>query len=116
MEEDGKELQDRWQTEIVKPLEERGIRAPRLLLLNAPYREIHEPLLKFVAKLDEDTPGRSVAVLIPEAIKRRWWEYILHTNRAERLRKMLLEHGGPRVNVIIAPWRPGEPAQSRSDC
>jgi amino acid transporter len=116
MEEDGKELQDRWQTEIVKPLEERGIRAPRLLLLNAPYREIHEPLLKFIAKLDEDTPGRSVAVLIPEAIKRRWWEYILHTNRAERLRKMLLEHGGPRVNVIIAPWRPGEPAQSRSDC
>ena len=103
--EDGKVLRDKWQTEVADPLAERGMKPPRLMLLPAPYRELHEPLLKLIARLDEDTPGRSVAVLIPAAVKRHWWEYILHSNRAERLRKMLLKHGDARVNVIIAPWR-----------
>ena len=105
MEEDSKALERQWHEDVVAPLEARGLKAPPLLLLPATYREIHEPLLKLVAKLDEETPGRSVAVMIPETVKRRWWERILHTNRAERLRKMLLEHGNERVNVIIAPWR-----------
>ena len=104
-EEDGNALKQRWETDVVAPLEASGLMAPRLMLLPAPYRELHEPLLKFIAKLDEDTPGRSVAIMIPEVVRRRWWERILHTNRAERLRRMLLEHGNERVNVIIAPWR-----------
>ncbi len=104
-EEDGKALKLQWQHDVVAPLEARGLKAPRLLLLPAPYREIHEPLLKFIARLDEDTPGRSVAVLIPEVVRQHWWERVLHMNRGERLRKMLIEHGNERVNVIIAPWR-----------
>ncbi len=105
-EEDGRLLKQQWQTEIVKPLEARGIKAPRLMLLPAPYRELHEPLLKLIKKLDNETPGRSVAVMIPETVKKSWWEYVLHVNRGERLRKMLLKHGNSRTNVFIAPWRP----------
>ncbi len=103
--EDGGELKQQWEREVVQPLEDRGVRAPRLMLLPAPYRELHEPMLKLIEKLDADTPGRSVAVLIPEVVRRRWWELILHSYRADRLRKMLLQHGGPRVNVAIVPWR-----------
>ncbi|WP_216851031.1 APC family permease [Acidisphaera sp. L21] len=105
---DGKRLKEQWQTDIVAPLETRGTKAPRLMLLPAPYREMHEPLLKFIARLDEETPGRSVAVMIPEAVKRRWWEYVLHTNRGARLHRMLLKHGNARVKVVIAPWRPDQ--------
>ena len=75
------------------------------MLLPAPFRELHEPLLAFIEKLDRETPGRAVAVMIPEVVKRRWWEFALHNNRADRLRKMLLKHGDSRVNVFIAPWR-----------
>ena len=75
------------------------------MLLGAPFREIHGPLLDFIEKLDADTPGRSVAVLIPELVLAHGWERILHTRRAERLRRALLRHGGPRLNVIITPWR-----------
>ena len=102
---DGAALKRAWQADVVGPLEQRGVKAPRLMLLPAPYREIHEPLLEYIAKLDADTPGRSVAVLIPELVKPRWWERGLHSQRADRLRKMLIEHGNERVNVIIAPWR-----------
>ena len=112
MEEDGKRLKEQWQTEIVHPLEARGLKAPRLMLLPAPYRELHEPLLKFIAKLDEDTPGRSVAVMIPETVKKRWWESVLHLNRGDRLRRMLLKHGNSRVNVFIAPWQATASASS----
>ena len=101
----GDDLKTRWQLEVVKPLEERGVKAPRLTLLPADYRELHEPLIKFIDKIDQDTPGRSVAVMIPEMVKRQWWELILHNNRAERLRKMLLKHGSSRIKVFIAPWR-----------
>ncbi len=103
---DGTALKEQWRTDVSAPLEARGIRAPRLLLMAAPFREIHEPLLELIRTIDAETPGRSVAVLIPELVKRRWWERLLHNHRAERLRKMLVKHGGPRVNVIIAPWRP----------
>ncbi len=102
---DNSQLLRRWQAEVVEPLEACGRRAPRLVLLPAPYRELHEPILELMARLDRETPGRSVAVLIPELQKRHWWDHILHSNRSERLRRMLLERGGSRVNVIIAPWR-----------
>ena len=104
-EDDGRALKRKWKAEVVDPLAARGIKPPRLVLLPAPYREIHGPLLKLIAKLDADTPGRSVAIIIPELVKRRWWERFLHNHRAEHLRSMLVKHGGPRVNVIIAPWR-----------
>ena len=103
---DGSALKRQWRTDVDEPLRARGLRAPRLMLMSAPFREIHEPLLKLIARIDADTPGRSVAVLIPELVKRRWWERVLHQQRAERLRRMLVAHGGPRVNVIIAPYKP----------
>ena len=104
-EEDGRELRRRWDAEIVAPLTALGRTAPRLVLLPAPFREIHGPLLTFMERLDADTPGRSVAVLIPELVLKHWWERILHSGRGERLRAALLKHGGPRLNVIISPWR-----------
>ncbi len=102
---DGNALKQNWHAQVVAPLEAKGLKAPRLLLLPAPYRKMHEPLLKLIEKFDKETPGRSVAVLIPEAVKYHWWEHILHSNRAEHLRRMLLRHGGPRTNVMITPWR-----------
>ena len=105
-EDDGEALKGEWRRDVTEPLEARGLKAPRLMLLASPYRQLHGPLMDVIAKIDEDTPGRSVAVLIPELVKRRWWERFLHNQRADRLRRMLAEHGGPRVNVIITPWRP----------
>lgn len=61
-------MKQQWQTDVVEPLEASGVKAPRLMLLPAPFHELHESLLKLIAKLDEATPGRSVAVLIREVV------------------------------------------------
>ena len=103
--EDGRELKRRWEAEVAQPIAAQGRPPPKLMLAPAPYRQIHAPLLELIAKLDLDTPGRSVAVLIPELVVASWWERLLHSGRAERLRSLLLRHGGPRLNVIITPWR-----------
>jgi hypothetical protein len=42
--------------------------------------------------------------MIPELVKRHWWEYLLSNQRARRLRNAVLEYGGSRVVVIAVPW------------
>ena len=103
--EDMTALRDEYEHEVAAPLAARGLTPPRLMLVPAPYREPHEPLLKLVEKLDAATPGRSVAILIPQLILRHWWEYPLHGRQAARLRSALLDHAGPRLMIITSPWR-----------
>ncbi|MFZ3311425.1 MAG: APC family permease [Xanthobacteraceae bacterium] len=100
-----KRLRDRWTKEVDKSaVVERTGRKPGLVFLSAPFRRIHAPLLKLIKELTEKHPDRSVAVLIPELVKTHWWEYLLSNQRAQRLRRAVLEYGGPRVVVIMVPW------------
>jgi hypothetical protein len=41
---------------------------------------------------------------LPEVVKRRWWQYLLHQYRAERLRSALLKSGDRRTVLITVPW------------
>jgi amino acid transporter len=110
---DEKELRRKWHSGVVDPVTARGMKPPELKLLPAPYRRLNEPLLKLLAEIDERTPGRAVAVLIPQIVEDRWWMSLLHTRRAARLRGQLLIHGGPRLTVATVPWRLTE--KSRRD-
>jgi amino acid transporter len=103
--EDVAAIKAQFDREICCPLHDAGVTPPRLVAVPAPYREIQGPLLDLVDKIDADTPGRSVAILIPELVLRHWWERLLHSRRAARLRIALLAHAGPRVMVISSPWR-----------
>ncbi|OWV73190.1 amino acid transporter [Rhizobium sp. R634] len=104
--EDGERvLRQQWHADVEEPVAAKGLQPPRLMLIPAPYRELHEPLLRLIEKLDADAPERQVAVLIPETVKERWWQKILHMNRAGHLRKQLLKFGGPRLTVVTVPWR-----------
>ena len=104
-EEDCAAIRDRFKDDVAAPLAAQGFEPPRLMLVPAPRRRIHEPLLELVGKLDDATPGRSVAILIPELVVRHWWERLLHGREAQRLRAALVEHAGPRLMIITSPWR-----------
>jgi hypothetical protein len=56
-------------------------------------------LLKLIDELDLATPGRSVAILIPELVTGHCWKTLFHSRRAGRLRAALLAHGDPRLVV-----------------
>ncbi|MBX4909962.1 MULTISPECIES: APC family permease [Rhizobium] len=105
LEEGEKALREEWRVEVEEPIAAHGLKPPRLMLIPAPYRQLHEPLLRLIEKLDADSPERRVAVLIPETVKDKWWQKLLHMNRAGRLRAKLVKLGGPRLTVATVPWR-----------
>jgi hypothetical protein len=103
-EEEQRKLQQQWSERVGQPARAAGYRPPQLAILQARYRDIHEPILRLTRKLQADFPERAIAVLIPELVKQRWYQRLLHTHRARRLRSQLLEHGGARLTIINVPW------------
>jgi amino acid transporter len=108
-EEQAQPLRAQWAADVERPAREAGLRPPRLVMLPAPFRRIHVPLLELIERLQADHPVRTIAVLIPEIVKLRWWQHLLHMHRARRLRNALQRYGGSDLVVISAPWYLEEP-------
>jgi amino acid transporter len=102
-------LRRSWAEKVEAPVKKAGLRPPRLVLLEAHYRRIQGPLLKFLAATERDHRGRLIAVLIPDVTKEHWWQYLLHGYRARRLSACLRRYGGSRLVVINVPWYLEEP-------
>ena len=49
-------------------------------------------------------PERTIAVLVPELVVRRWWENLLHNQRAQMLKLLLLVKGNQGIVVLNIPW------------
>ncbi|HEY3777176.1 MAG TPA: amino acid permease [Rhizomicrobium sp.] len=107
--EDGLALNESWRKNVEEPARAAGLKPPRLFVLPAPYRRLDIPFLKFIDQLEPRVGDRPVAVLIPQLVKRRWWQHLLHSHRAARLRSELLRYGGSRLIVIDVPWYLEEP-------
>lgn len=102
-------IRGRWSKDVEAPAKAAGLRPPRLVLLNADYRLMYEPLLKEIRALRGEFGGRTIAVLLPEVVPPNWWQYVLHTHRARRLHAKLLEFGGSDIVIISMPWYIEEP-------
>lgn len=102
-------LRRQWEEDVERPAKAAGLRPPRLIFLQTPYRLIDAPLLQFIKKLEDEHPDRMFAVLIPELIKLHWWQHFLHSHRAWRIHSALLRYGGSRLAVMNLPWYLEEP-------
>ena len=95
-----RKLREQWAKDVEKPAAAAHyLNPPKLVFRSAPYRRIHVPLLKLIRELEDGNPDRTIAVLVPELVKRHWWEYFLSSQRAWRLRSAVLDFGGKRVVV-----------------
>lgn len=102
-------LRRQWEEDVERPARRAGLRPPRLVMLQAPYRRFQAPMLKLIENLEAEHPSRTIAVLIPMVVKRHWWQHLLHTHRARRLANSLLLYGGSRIAVMTLPWYLEEP-------
>jgi hypothetical protein len=98
------DLAARWKSHVEETLRTAGLPVPSLVVINSTYRQLVDPLLRYVRKLSAAHPKSFIAVIVPELIERRWYHYLLHSHTATLLKMMLLFRGGPRVVVINAPW------------
>jgi amino acid transporter len=88
-------LKERW--------DRSGLGVP-LVILESPYRSLVGPVLQYVNALERQRPeGKSiVTVLLPEFIPAHWWEFLLHTQTALRLKGALLFRA--RTAVTSVPY------------
>ncbi len=84
----------RWTTEV--PLD----------VIESPYRSLLQPLLRYIERIDE-RDDRPITVVLAEFVPRNWWEFILHSQTALRLKLSLLFR--PNTIVIDIPYHTEDP-------
>jgi hypothetical protein len=97
-------LQEDWERYVVKPYRESGVEPPELVMLPSPYRFVVLPIVEYVLKLAERFPGGKIAVVIPEFVEDRWYEYFLHNQRARLLEWVLLAKGNKQIYTVSSPY------------
>ncbi|MFA5890802.1 MAG: APC family permease [Actinomycetota bacterium] len=76
-----------------------GVDVP-LEIIDAPFRDVSESLVRYVRRLRAERPGLVVSVVIPEFIVGRWWHGFLHNQTALALRVALLFEPGVVVSSV----------------
>ena len=98
------DLRGQWAEQVDKPAQAAGLPLPHLEVLSSPYRKVSGPLTAYLKQLKGQYPDRLIAVIIPELVETRWWDWLLHNHRATALKANLLLLGDPRIVVINVPW------------
>jgi hypothetical protein len=85
---------------MVEGWHDRGMDVP-LVMVEAPFRDITEPLLREVRR--HTARGDTiVTVVLPELIPRHWWENLLHNQTSLFIKRLLLFE--PRVVLTSVPF------------
>jgi hypothetical protein len=94
----------RWHELVDTPAREAGVPAPELVILRSPFRFVIRPIVDYTLELEKANPDRQVAVLLAELVESRWYYALLHNNRAEVLRALILSKSERRITVVNIPW------------
>ncbi len=93
-----------WERNVMEPLRTQHSLVPELVKVESNYRTVISPLMDYILQLEKDNPSRKVAVLLPELVVRHWWENLLHNQRVQLLKLLLLVRGNQRIVVVNIPW------------
>jgi amino acid transporter len=97
-------IDEDWSDKILAPIREVGKPEPELVTIPSKFRFIISPLMDYILQLETENPGRKVAVVLPELVVRHWWENLLHNQRVQLLKFLLLVRGNQRIVVVNIPW------------
>jgi hypothetical protein len=93
-----------WLSRVEEPAREAKQTVPRLTVLKSPFRFVVQPIIDHVLEIERKNPDRTIAVLLPELVERRWYQYFLHNQRARILAARLLTQGTHRIVIVNVPW------------
>jgi len=93
-----------WDKYVGEPAREVGLPEPKLVTLRSPFRFIVGPVLDYVLDYEKKNPRRQIAVVLPELVERRWYQYFLHNQRPAMLKAWLYLRGNQNTVVINVPW------------
>lgn len=93
-----------WKAYVEAPAQAAGVAAPKLTVIPSPYRRLMTPLIDYILNVKNQNPDRQIAVVISELVEHRWYHYLLHNQRAEALKLLLLVRGDQRIVIVNVPW------------
>ena len=77
---------------------------PELVRVKSPFRFVLLPLVEHVLAEAEKHGDRRVAVIVPELVVNHWYENLLHNQRANVLKLLLLVRGNRKILVVNITW------------
>jgi hypothetical protein len=93
--------------ELLRARFERQLPGLAFVIVESPFRNLVEPLIRYL-EVDADREDETVTVvLLPERLIRHWWDRILFNQNAHRIRDALAGH--PGVLVADVPFRAMHP-------
>jgi len=98
------QLRRHWSRLVEEPARVAGLPQPRLVVLDSPYRFIVKPIVDYAIQQQVERPDRNITMLIPELVESHWYHYLLHNNRPELIRALLLFNGNQRITVVSIPY------------
>jgi amino acid transporter len=90
---------DEEQERIERAWADFGVEVP-LEIVYDPYRELTEPILRYIDEVDARWDNDVVTVVIPEFVVDHWWGHLLHNNTALLLKGRLLFREGTVVTSV----------------
>ncbi len=93
-----------WKRLIEDPIRQAKLAVPELICLPSPFRYVITPIVDYVVELSKEHPDRTIAVIVPELIEDKWYHYLLHNQRAQSLKALLLLHGNKKIVTMNVPW------------
>jgi amino acid transporter len=74
----------------------------KLIVLESPFRSVMEPLLEYIEQVENERSDDYVTVILPEFVPARWWQHLLHNQRALLIKGALLFR--PNTVVTSVPF------------
>jgi amino acid transporter len=93
---------DQVQTEQMKRDWETWGGKAKLIILESPFRSVMEPLLEYIEQVENERSDDYVTVILPEFVPARWWQHLLHNQRALLIKGALLFR--PNTVVTSVPF------------
>ena len=93
-----------WDANVIGPIREKGLPEPELITLHSTFRLVIAPLMDYILEVEQQNPDRKITVLLPELVVNHWWENLLHNQRVQLLKLLLLLRGKQRIIVVDIPW------------
>ncbi len=92
--------------EHVRERFERQLPGIRFVIVESPYRNLVDPLIRYLEVTAEQDPSSVIVVLLPERVSRHWWEKLLFNQNVHRIREALT--GRSDILVADVPFRSRE--------
>ena len=92
--------------ELVRERFERQLPGIQFVIVESPYRNLVDPLIRYLEVAAERDSSSVTVVLLPERVTHHWWEHILFNQNIHRIRDALT--GRPDILVADVPFRAPE--------